>query len=284
MNVNQQRQRTAIALRILLIHPNYHSGGAEIAGNWPPAWVAYLAGALKSAGYPDVRFIDAMTNTSDRRGAGAPHRARSSPTSSAPPPSRLRSTRPSAPCRSPRKSHPDVVTLLGGVHATFMFKQVLSEAPWIDAIVRGEGEEILVEVVRAIDTGDWAERRRDDQGPGLRRKGGATARAHRRHRGRADRQGSRRDRSRLGHPRVEQIQIHSAELPGRHPQHGARLPVHLLVLLAVEVLARLSRPRPEEGRRRNPDALREARCRASSSSPTRSRPSTARSSCSSARN
>jgi len=31
-------------MRICLIHPNYHSGGAEIAGNWPPAWVAYIAG------------------------------------------------------------------------------------------------------------------------------------------------------------------------------------------------------------------------------------------------
>ncbi len=51
------------------------------------------------------------------------------------------------------------MTLLGGVHATFMFKQVLSEAPWIDAIVRGEGEEILVEVVRAIEAGAWASRR-----------------------------------------------------------------------------------------------------------------------------
>jgi anaerobic magnesium-protoporphyrin IX monomethyl ester cyclase len=49
-------------MRILLIHPNYHSGGAEIAGNWPPAWVAYLAGALKAAGYTDITFIDAMTN------------------------------------------------------------------------------------------------------------------------------------------------------------------------------------------------------------------------------
>ena len=37
---------------------------------------------------------------------------------------------------------PACVTMLGGVHATFMFKQVLSEAPWIDVIVRGEGEEI----------------------------------------------------------------------------------------------------------------------------------------------
>jgi anaerobic magnesium-protoporphyrin IX monomethyl ester cyclase len=38
-------------MRILLVHPNYHSGGAEIAGNWPPAWVAYLTGSLKQAGY-----------------------------------------------------------------------------------------------------------------------------------------------------------------------------------------------------------------------------------------
>ncbi|MBV5323782.1 MAG: magnesium-protoporphyrin IX monomethyl ester cyclase, partial [Rhodospirillaceae bacterium] len=49
-------------MRIVLVHPNYHSGGAEIAGNWPPAWVAYLAGYLKNAGYTDITFIDAMTD------------------------------------------------------------------------------------------------------------------------------------------------------------------------------------------------------------------------------
>ena len=49
-------------MRIILVHPNYHSGGAEIAGKWSPAWVAYLAGYLKAAGYTDVRFIDAMTD------------------------------------------------------------------------------------------------------------------------------------------------------------------------------------------------------------------------------
>jgi anaerobic magnesium-protoporphyrin IX monomethyl ester cyclase len=37
-------------MRILMIQPNYHAGGAEIAGNWP------------QAGFDDVRFIDAMTN------------------------------------------------------------------------------------------------------------------------------------------------------------------------------------------------------------------------------
>ena len=38
---------------------------AEIAGNWPPAWVAYLAGSLKGAGYTDLTFIDAMTERLD---------------------------------------------------------------------------------------------------------------------------------------------------------------------------------------------------------------------------
>ena len=52
-------------MRSLLLHPNYHSGGAEIAGNWPPAWAAYISGALKNAGFRDVTFIDAMTNYID---------------------------------------------------------------------------------------------------------------------------------------------------------------------------------------------------------------------------
>jgi len=51
-----------MVMRILLVHPNYHSGGAEIAGNWPPAWVAYLTGYLKAGGYSDVIFVDAMTH------------------------------------------------------------------------------------------------------------------------------------------------------------------------------------------------------------------------------
>ncbi len=49
-------------MKIVFVHPNYHSGGAEIAGNWPPAWVAYLSGSLKKAGFTDITFIDAMTN------------------------------------------------------------------------------------------------------------------------------------------------------------------------------------------------------------------------------
>jgi anaerobic magnesium-protoporphyrin IX monomethyl ester cyclase len=143
-----------LPMRIVLIHPNYHSGGAEIAGNWPPAWVAYLGGALRRAGYTDLRFIDAMNNDLDdeqlRRIL-----AEEKPDlvgATAITPSIYKAERALA---IARELHPNAVTVLGGIHATFMYQQVLTEAPWIDVIVRGEGEEIFANLVRAIDEGRW---------------------------------------------------------------------------------------------------------------------------------
>ncbi len=140
-------------MRIVLIHPNYHSGGAEIAGNWPPAWVAYLTGALRKAGYDDVTFIDAMTNDLDDDQLAAALRAVEDPdiigcTCITPSIYKAQETLEIA-----RRIHPGAVTVLGGTHATFMYGQVLGEAPWIDYIVRGEGEEILVNLVRALEEG-----------------------------------------------------------------------------------------------------------------------------------
>lgn len=150
-------------MRIVFVHPNYKSGGAEIAGNWPPAWVAYLAGPLRKAGFDDIHFIDAMTNDLDDDAIVA----------------RLRELDPDlvgVTAITPSiyaaerilelaKEHtPRALGVLGGIHATFMFKQVLSEAPWIDVIVRGEGEEILVEVAKAHAAGEFKARRRNIQG------------------------------------------------------------------------------------------------------------------------
>lgn len=50
-----------------------------------------------------------------------------------------------------KEIHPGAITILGGVYGTFMYGPVLNEAPWIDYVVRGEGEEIIVNLVRAID-------------------------------------------------------------------------------------------------------------------------------------
>jgi anaerobic magnesium-protoporphyrin IX monomethyl ester cyclase len=141
-------------MRILFIHPNYHSGGAEIAGNWPPAWAAYLSGALKAAGFADIQFIDAMTHDipDDRlremiAASGADIVGTTAITPSIYTAERV--------LKMSKEVLPQAVTVLGGVHATFMYRQVLAEAPWIDAIVRGEGEEIIIEFVRAVAEGRW---------------------------------------------------------------------------------------------------------------------------------
>jgi len=141
-------------MRICLIHPNYHSGGAEIAGNWPPAWVAYIAGALKTAGYTDIHFIDAMT---DHIG---PDALRVKLAEIQPDVVGTTAITPSIYVAEEtlavaKEVLPNVRTILGGIHATFMYKQVLSEADSIDVIVRGEGEEIIVELIRAMDEGRW---------------------------------------------------------------------------------------------------------------------------------
>jgi len=52
-----------------------------------------------------------------------------------------------------KKVNPNIRTLMGGIHSTFMYPQVLSEAPETDYIVRGEGEEVTVNLIREIDAG-----------------------------------------------------------------------------------------------------------------------------------
>ena len=146
-------------MHVVLIHPNYHSGGAEIAGNWPPAWVAYLAGALKRAGFERVTFIDAMTNHIGDDALKAQLAALQPDIVgvTAITPSIYTAERV---LEIARDACPDALRVIGGVHATFMYKQVLSEAPWIDVVVRGEGEEIIVNLVRAVAEGRYQQDRR----------------------------------------------------------------------------------------------------------------------------
>jgi anaerobic magnesium-protoporphyrin IX monomethyl ester cyclase len=143
-----------VRMRILLLHPNYHSGGAEIAGNWPPAWAAYVAGAIKATGLAEVRFIDAMTDHI--------------PVDRLEP--MVRDWRPDvvmttsitpaiyeaeAQLKMVKAIDERIVTVLGGIHGTFMYTQVLTEAPWIDVIVRGEGEVIVQNLVKALADGSF---------------------------------------------------------------------------------------------------------------------------------
>lgn len=150
-------------MRIAFIQPNYHAGGAEIAGNWPPGWVAYIGGALKHAGFHDITFIDAMTNhiaddvLRERLRALNPDVVMT--TAITPMIYQAQRTLEIA-----REVNPAVRTILGGIHPTFMYQQVFAEAPWTDYIVRGEGEEIAVELLEAIRDGTDAHTKHEIRG------------------------------------------------------------------------------------------------------------------------
>jgi anaerobic magnesium-protoporphyrin IX monomethyl ester cyclase len=152
-----------MVMRILLVHPNYHSGGAEIAGNWPPAWVAYLTGYLKAGGYTDVIFVDAMTHhlSDDQVRARIEEIKPDIVGCTAITPAIYKAERL---LQVVKEVDPTIVTVLGGIHGTFMYPQVLKEAPWIDAIVRGEGEQVFLNFVQAVDQGRWPAQRESVNG------------------------------------------------------------------------------------------------------------------------
>jgi len=50
---------------------------------------------------------------------------------------------------------PNAMAILGGPHATFMYEQILNEEAAVDIIVRGEGEQTLLELVQSL----WRKRR-----------------------------------------------------------------------------------------------------------------------------
>ncbi|NBD15259.1 MAG: magnesium-protoporphyrin IX monomethyl ester anaerobic oxidative cyclase [Cyanobacteria bacterium] len=139
-------------MRILMIQPNYHAGGAEIAGNWPPSWVPYVGGALKQAGFTNVRFVDAMSqNISDEVLAQIIETNQPDvvlATAITPMIYQSETT-----LKIAKDVCPNVVTVMGGIHPTYMYAEVLNEAPWVDYIIRGEGEEITVNLLSAIALG-----------------------------------------------------------------------------------------------------------------------------------
>jgi anaerobic magnesium-protoporphyrin IX monomethyl ester cyclase len=52
--------------------------------------------------------------------------------------------------RGAKEACPNATIVLGGPHATFMDKEILSQEPAVDVVVRGEGEQTLVELTQRI--------------------------------------------------------------------------------------------------------------------------------------
>ena len=68
-----------------------------------------------------------------------------------------------------RQAAPQAVIVLGGPHVTFTAEETLGTMPQVDVVARGEGDQILVDLARALAAGDGLERvpgislRRDGQ-------------------------------------------------------------------------------------------------------------------------
>ena len=50
-----------------------------------------------------------------------------------------------------KKAYPDLPIVLGGAHATLLPEETLAAAPEIDILVRGEGEETIIELLRVLE-------------------------------------------------------------------------------------------------------------------------------------
>ncbi|MDH3519673.1 MAG: cobalamin-dependent protein [Myxococcales bacterium] len=138
--------------KILFVTPPYHCGVVEVAGRWIPLHLVYLAGSARAAGF-DCEIYDAMSLDASHAEIARV----------------IETTGPDLVATSCITStYPDgleilkaakalgVKTVMGGVHASFMWREVLQEpGEPVDFVVQGEGEETFVELLTALrDGGD----------------------------------------------------------------------------------------------------------------------------------
>ncbi len=133
--------------KILFITPPYHCGVVEVAGRWVPLTFVYLAGAVKKAGFEPIIY-DAMTkqhNFDNIKKMISDIKPEFVATTA------ITSTVPDALeiLRIAKDINPEIITIIGGVHPTFMYKEILLNNS-VDYIVRGEGEETIQELLLCI--------------------------------------------------------------------------------------------------------------------------------------
>ena len=148
--------------KILFVAPPYHCWGVQVIGTWPPLQIAYLAGAAEAAGF-EARIFDAMNKylTFDDVRAeieryqpdfvlSLDYLPVSGAISTATVPAALKTL------AIAKEVNPDIVTLIGGPHPTFLYKDILSDpdsAP--DFVLRGEAESTLGELLQKFPEGNW---------------------------------------------------------------------------------------------------------------------------------
>src|SRR4030043_202948 len=137
--------------KVMLITPPYHSGVVESAGVWLNVGFVYIAGSLCSAGYNPFIY-DAMSQWHgyEEIGKGITDFK----------PDVVATTAFTAEIvdalrvlKLAKDINPAIVTVIGNVHPTFCYEEILREHhTYVDFIVRGEGEETMVELLNALST------------------------------------------------------------------------------------------------------------------------------------
>lgn len=138
-------------MKVLLLTPDYHCGVVESAGKWPPLTLVYLAGEIRKAGYVPVLF-DAMTKNvrmqtiRDKIASELPQVVAITA---------YTATFPAAmeALMAAKEVNPAIITVLGGIHGTFCFEEVLREYPSVDYVVLGEGELTFTALLDCINSG-----------------------------------------------------------------------------------------------------------------------------------
>src|SRR5450759_1252375 len=146
--------------RILFVTPPYTCWGVQTIGNWPPLQLAYLAGAALKAGH-EAKIFDAMNKKrsfEDIRAEIERYRPDfvmaldylpvTGAISTATVPAALEAL------AVAKQVDPNIVTMIGGPHPTFMYEEILrDDTNHADFVIRGEAEETLVELMAAVAAG-----------------------------------------------------------------------------------------------------------------------------------
>ena len=140
-------------MRILLINPPHPSIGSRIPDeHLPPLGLLSIGGPLINAGH-EVQLLDAefgpmpvneIVECTLTYAPDAVLLGHSGSTSGHPVVAEI--------TRAIREAFPQVWIIYGGVFPTFHWQDILSEETQIDLIVRGEGEDIALNLIRALES------------------------------------------------------------------------------------------------------------------------------------
>lgn len=136
--------------KILFVTPPYHCGVVEVAGRWIPLQLAYLAGSARQAGFEPVIYDAMSLDASHQEIVREIEKVRPDFVAT----SCITSTYPDGLEIARAARELGARTIMGGVHPSFMWRQVLEEkGNPVDFVVHGEGEETLVEMLTALTNG-----------------------------------------------------------------------------------------------------------------------------------